>query len=67
MVGHFLILIRAQSAAYIGLSTGGSEFLGALYAFPGYLSELGAFGWLCLVLGTTLAYYLPHPRALPQA
>jgi hypothetical protein len=65
LVGHFLILVRAQSAAYSN-SSGGSELLGALYAFPGYLSQLGAFGWLCLAGGTALAYYLPHPRALRE-
>ncbi|MFB3883139.1 MAG: B-box zinc finger protein [Armatimonadota bacterium] len=64
LIGHFLILVRARSTAYAGVSAGGAEFLGALYAFPGYLSEMGAFGWVCLLAGTVLAYWLPHPRAL---
>lgn len=65
LVGHFLILLRAEPERYAGLSIGGGDALGALYAFPDYLSSLGAEGWFFLVAGTMLAYYLPHPRTGP--
>jgi hypothetical protein len=67
LLGHFLILLRAAPERYAGLSVGGGDALGALYAFPGYLSSLGAAGWLFLVVGAALAYYLPHPRTAPTA
>jgi hypothetical protein len=65
LVGHFLILLRAEPESYAGLSTGAGDALGALYAFPDYLSGLGAVGWVFLAAGTVLAYYLPHPRTTP--
>jgi len=66
LLGYFLIFVRTQSAAYSQLSGAGSELLGALYAFPGYLSGLGGVGFTFLVLGVALAYYLPHPRPSPR-
>jgi hypothetical protein len=60
---HFLYHARTHGASL----SAGSGPLGALYDFPGYLSELGVIGWLFLVAGTALAYHLPHPRALPRA
>ncbi len=65
LVGHFLVLLRAQTMAYRGLGGGSPDVLAALYAFPGYLNGLGTFGCLCLLGGIALAYYLPHPRSLP--
>jgi hypothetical protein len=67
LLGHFLILLRGAPERYAGLSAGGADALGALYAFPGYLSSLGAAGWLFLVAGAGLAYHLPHPRTAPTA
>jgi len=39
---------------------------GAAYAFPEYLSSLGALDWLFLVLGVLWAYWVPHVRSLPK-
>jgi len=67
LLGHFLILLRTQQASYATLSAASGEALGALYAFPGYLSSLGATSWVFLVAGAALAYYLPQPRTTPAA
>ncbi|MFB3882719.1 MAG: B-box zinc finger protein [Armatimonadota bacterium] len=67
LLGYFLVFVRTQPEAYARLSGAGSELLGALYAFPGYLGGLGFLGFLCLAAGVGLAYYLPHPRTPPPA
>jgi len=61
---YFLVFVRTETHAYVKL-TGDSSLLGALYAFPGYLSGLGPLAWLFLIGGTALAYYIPHVRTLP--
>jgi len=67
LFGHFLIFLRVLPEHYAELSAGAGDALAALYAFPGYLSSLGATGWVLLVAGTALAYYLPHPRTAAGA
>lgn len=62
VVGYFLVFLRCEVAAYSSLSGGQSDFMGAMYGFPGYLSELGFLDWLLLALGVMLAYWVPHAR-----
>lgn len=64
LLAHFLVLVRTQGHSYRQLSEGGSSLLGALCAFPGYVSELGLMAWLALAAGTALAYYIPRVRTL---
>lgn len=65
-VAYFLTFLRTQPQAYGRLSGGGSDFLGALYAFPAYLGQLTPLAWLLLVAAALLSYYIPHVRALPR-
>ena len=62
--GYFLVFFRTERAAYLHLSGAESAMLGAMYAFPGYLSSIGLLGWLFLAAGTVLSYYIPRPRSL---
>ncbi len=66
ILAYFLVLLRTQRQAYSGLVGSDSSLIGALCAFPGYLSDLGLPAWLFLVLGTLLAYYIPAVRAQPE-
>ncbi len=66
VLAYFLVFLRTQASAYRELSGGGSSLLGALYGFPGYLSELGPLAWLFLLGGAALGYYIPHVRTLPR-
>jgi len=63
---YFLVFVRTQTHAYSTLSGGGPSLLGALYGFPGYLSELSPLAWLFVIGGTALAYHIPHVRTLPD-
>jgi len=63
---YSLVFVRTQTHAYITLSGGGLALLGALYGFPGYLSELSPLAWLFVIGGTALAYHIPRVRALPD-
>jgi hypothetical protein len=40
---------------------------GALYALPDYLAGIGVYGWLLLVGGIALAYWIPHVRTVPAS
>jgi len=61
---HFLILLRTQEYAGLGLQGTGSALVAALYAFPSRLSSLKPLDGLFLVLGTIWAYWVPHVRQL---
>ncbi len=64
LLAYFLVLVRTQEHSYRQLSGGSSSLLGALCAFPGYLSELELPAWLALGAGIALAYYIPRVRTL---
>ena len=63
---YFLVFVRTQTHAYVKLSGGSPSLLGALYGFPGYLSELSSLAWLFLIGGAAIAYYIPHVRTPPH-
>jgi hypothetical protein len=62
---YFLVALRTERHAYAQLS-GESPLVGALCAFPGYLSGLSALAWLLVALGTLLACCIPRVRRLPE-
>lgn len=64
LLAHFLILLRTQQYAELGLPDFGSAVLAAGYAFPSYLSSLTPWNGLFLVLGVISAYWVPHVRTL---
>jgi hypothetical protein len=64
LAAHFLILLRTGGYIGLGISGSGSSLLDAAYAFPSYLSSLSLLDALFLAVGTTWAYWAPHPRTL---
>jgi hypothetical protein len=62
LLGYYLILLRAYQGFYTGVAGVNPSGTAALYAFPGFLGDLGIIPWLLMAAAITLAWYLPHPR-----
>lgn len=62
LLGYYLILLRVYPQVYTSIATSTTPGTAALYAFPGFLGELGVPSWISLAAAIALAWYLPQPR-----
>jgi ABC-type dipeptide/oligopeptide/nickel transport system permease component len=66
-VGWFLTALLTAAAVAYGMGGSGVPLTDALHVFPTYLrSDLGLLDWVFLLLGVGWAWWLPHPRLVPD-